>query len=340
MHLAIVGATGVVGQTILESLKEFNVDFTQLTLVASERSKGKVIDFDGKQYACVTCAEAVNLKPDMAIFSAGGSTSLEWAPRFAQVGCRVIDNSSAWRMDDGKKLIVPEVNGGSLEADDYIIANPNCSTIQLVVALNALEEKYGIERVVLSTYQSVSGTGKSALDQLRIEREGNVEVVERVYPYKIDNNCIPHCDVFLENDYTREEMKLLHESRKILAKPELRLTATAVRVPVTVSHSESVNVELKSDFSVKELREHLGKQKGITILDQPSEHSYPMPLYAAGQNDIFIGRIRRDTSHDQCVNMWIVSDNLRKGAATNALQIAELIQNRFISVSEQTGILA
>jgi len=341
MHLAIVGATGVVGQTILKALPDYNLDIEELTLVASSRSVGKAIEYNGTTYHCVSCEEAIYRKPDIAIFSAGGSTSLEWAPRFAEVGCRVIDNSSAWRMDDTKKLVVPEVNAHVLEASDYIIANPNCSTIQLVVALQVLEKYYGLERVVVSTYQSVSGTGKAALDQLRLERDGEeLSSDQRVYPYQIDNNCIPHCDIFLENDYTKEEMKLLNESRKILQLPQLKLTATAVRVPVSLSHSESVNVELKKPFEISDVKNHLEQKEGITVLDDPAQLQYPMPFYAAGSNDVFVGRLRRDTSHDQALNMWVVSDNLRKGAATNALQIAEIVQNKFLNVIERTGILA
>ena len=335
MHLAIVGATGMVGRVMLEALKEYYLNWDQLTLVASDRSAGKKIDYKGKSYTLKTNVEAIALKPDIAIFSAGGATSKEWAPQYAEVGCRVIDNSSAWRMDPDKKLIVPEINGHVIEKNDMIIANPNCSTIQLVVALKPLSDTYGLRRVVVSTYQAVSGTGAAAVNQLDMERNGEeLSVDQQIYPYPIDNNCIPHCDVFFENGYTREELKLVNESRKIMDLPDLRLTATAVRVPVSRSHSEAVNVEFDKSYDLDEVRELLAKATGVVVLDDPKNEKYPMPLFAENRNEVFVGRLRRDESQENTLNMWVVSDNLRKGAATNALQIAEIIVNKYIYSSE------
>lgn len=341
MHLAIVGATGMVGRVMLEALEEYYLNWNQLTLVASDKSAGKKIDYKGKSYTLKSNKEAIALKPDIAIFSAGGSTSLEWAPQYAEVGCRVIDNSSAWRMDPEKKLIVPELNGHIIEKDDMIIANPNCSTIQLVVALQPLAKVYGLKRVVVSTYQAVSGTGAAAINQLDMERNGeDLSDEEQIYPYPIDNNCIPHCDVFFDNGYTREELKLVRESRKIMNLPELRLTATAVRVPVSRSHSEAVNVELDKAFEINEVKDLLSNTQSIVVLDDPKNEKYPMPLFAKDRNEVFVGRIRRDESQDNTLNMWVVSDNLRKGAATNALQIAEIIVNKFIYRSEVSHKMA
>jgi aspartate-semialdehyde dehydrogenase len=293
--------------------------------VASEKSVGKIINFGGLEATIVGLQDAVNMKPDIAIFSAGGKTSSEWAPRFAEAGTTVIDNSSAWRMDPTKKLVVPEINGAELTKEDKIIANPNCSTIQLVLTLLPLHKRYGVKRVVVSTYQSITGTGVKALEQMETERSG--EKGEMVYPYQIDRNCLPHCDVFMENGYTKEEMKLTNETKKILD-PSINVTATAVRVPVVGGHSEAVNIEFEQDFDLAEVRQLLHNQKGITLKDDPTTNTYPMPLYAEGKNDVFVGRIRRDESQPNTLNLWIVADNLRKGAATNAVQIAQLLVNK------------
>jgi len=322
MKVAVVGATGMVGTVMMEVLRERSLPITEFIPVASERSVGKSIEFNGKMYPIVSLEDAVAKQPDIAIFSAGGSTSLEWAPKFAAVGTTVIDNSSAWRMDPDKKLIVPEINGDLLTASDKIIANPNCSTIQLVLALLPLHKAYGVKRVVVSTYQSITGTGVKATTQMENERNGIVG--EMAYPYTIDRNCLPHCDDFTDNGYTKEEMKLTNETKKILD-PTINVTATAVRVPVMGGHSEAVNVEFASDFDLAEVRRLLHNQPGITLKDDPTTNNYPMPLYAAGKDDVFVGRIRRDESQPNTLNMWVVSDNLRKGAATNAVQIAELI---------------
>jgi aspartate-semialdehyde dehydrogenase len=322
MRIAVVGATGMVGNVILKVLREHNFPVTELIPVASEKSVGKKLDFGGIECTIIGLQDAVNAKPDIAIFSAGGQTSLEWAPKFAEAGTTVIDNSSAWRMDPDKKLIVPEINGHLLDKNDKIIANPNCSTIQLVLALKPLHDKYGVKRVVVSTYQSISGSGIKATRQM--ENERNNESGEMAYPYPIDKNCLPHCDDFVDNGYTKEEMKLTNETKKILD-PSINVTATAVRVPVAGGHSEAVNVEFSEDFDLGTIRELLHNQSGITLKDDPTTNVYPMPLYASGKDDVFVGRIRRDESQENTLNMWVVADNLRKGAATNTVQIAELI---------------
>lgn len=329
MKLAIVGATGMVGNVMLQVLAERKFPFSELLLVASERSAGKTISFNGENYTVIGLKEAVKAKPDIAIFSAGGNTSLEWAPKFAEIGTTVIDNSSAWRMDVSKKLVVPEINANQLTKEDKIIANPNCSTIQLVLALFPLHQNYGIKRVVISTYQSVSGTGVKATKQLMDERAN--KTVDPVYPHQIDLNCLPHAGDFDEDGYTGEETKLVYETRKILSDDSIQTSATVVRVPVIGGHSESVNIELKKDFELKELKHMLTETEGISILDDPANNVYPMPITAEGKDDVFVGRIRRDNSQPNTLNMWIVSDNLRKGAATNAIQIAEyLVANKLI----------
>ena len=323
MKLVVVGATGLVGNEMLRVLDERGVEFDELLLVASERSVGKKVIFQGNTYTVIGMEEAIASKPDIAIFSAGGGTSLEYAPKFAEVGTRVIDNSSAWRMNPNNKLVVPEINGHVIEDEDRIIANPNCSTIQMVLALAPLHKAYTVKRVVVSTYQSVTGTGKAAVDQMNNERsgvEGNM-----VYPYPIDKNVIPHIDVFLENDYTKEEMKMVHETKKILGDDTVKVTATAVRLPVMGGHSESVNIEFENDFDIEEVRNILSQTPGIIVQDNPTINEYPMPLYAHGKDEVFVGRIRRDETQPNTVNMWIVADNLRKGAATNAVQIAEYL---------------
>lgn len=327
MKVAVVGATGMVGQVMLNVLNERNFPVTELIPVASEKSLGKTVDFNNQTFSVVTLEMAVALKPDVAIFSAGGETSLLWAPKFAEVGTTVIDNSSAWRMDPDKKLIVPEINGDLLTAADKIIANPNCSTIQLVLALAPLHKKYSIKRVIVSTYQSITGTGVKAVQQLENERAN--QVGEMAYPYPIDKNCLPHCDSFEDNGYTKEEMKLTKETKKILD-PAINVTATAVRVPVVGGHSEAVNIEFLNDFDLAEVRKLLHESEGITVKDDPTTNTYPMPRFAAGKDDVFVGRIRRDESQANTLNMWIVADNLRKGAATNAVQIAELLVRKGI----------
>lgn len=327
MKVAVVGATGMVGNVMLEVLREQNFPITELIPVASEKSIGNKIQFGGLEFTVVGLETAVSMKPDVAIFSAGGETSLEWAPKFAAVGTFVIDNSSAWRMDPSKKLIVPEINGDSLTENDKIIANPNCSTIQLVLALSPLHKAFGIKRVVVSTYQSITGTGVKAVQQMENERVGTQG--EMAYHYPIDKNCIPQCDVFIENGYTKEEMKLTNETKKILD-PRINVTATAVRVPVVGGHSEAVNIEFEKDFDLSEVRRLLHDQPGITLKDDPTTNSYPMPKYAEGKDDVFVGRIRRDESQANTLNMWIVADNLRKGAATNAVQIAHLLLKKGI----------
>lgn len=324
MKIAVVGATGLVGTKMLEVLAERNFPVTELIPVASEKSAGKEIEFKGKKWKVVTAETAIAMKPEIALFSAGGSTSLEWAPKFAAAGITVIDNSSAWRMDPTKKLVVPEVNGDALTKEDKIIANPNCSTIQMVVALNPLHKKYKINRIVVSTYQSVTGTGKKAVDQLMNERN-NVKG-EMAYAYTIDMNAIPHIDVFLDNGYTKEEMKMVNETKKIMRDDSIRVTATTVRIPVMGGHSESVNVEFENEFDLNELRAVLESAPGVKVVDDVKNLQYPMPLiHASNKDDVFVGRIRRDETQPKTVNMWIVSDNLRKGAATNAVQIAELL---------------
>ena len=326
MKVAVVGATGMVGTVMLKVLEERNFPVTELIPVASEKSVGKKLSFKGKVYRVHSMEEAIASKADLALFSAGGKTSLTWAPKFAEVGTVVIDNSSAWRMDPGKKLVVPEINGDVLDASDKIIANPNCSTIQMVMALAPLHKAYGVERVVVSTYQSISGTGVKAVRQMEQERAG--EKGEMAYPYPIDQNCLPHCDDFLENGYTKEEMKLVQETKKILGDDSVRVTATAVRVPVKGGHSESLNVTFTKDFELAELRKMLHETPGIQLQDNTDVNVYPMPLYAEGKDEVFVGRIRRDESLDNTLNMWVVSDNLRKGAATNAVQIAECLLKR------------
>ena len=323
MRIAVVGATGMVGQIILKVLAERSFPVTELIPVASSRSVGKTVTFGGRDWTIKSLEDAVAAAPDLALFSAGGNTSLEWAPKFAAVGTRVVDNSSAWRMDPTKKLVVPEINADVLTQEDMIIANPNCSTIQLVVALNPLHQAYGAKRVLVSTYQSVTGTGKAAVDQLEGERVG--EDVDMVYPYKIDRNCIPHCDIFLDNDYTKEEMKMTQETVKIIGDEGIKLAATAVRVPVQGVHSESVNVEFERPFDIAEVKKLLSETDGVTLQDQPEFNTYPMPLMAEGKDDVFVGRLRRDFTTDNALNMWVVSDNLRKGAATNTVQIAEVL---------------
>jgi len=323
MKIAVVGATGLVGTKMLQVLAERNFPVTELIPVASEKSVGKEITFKGKQYKVVSVEDAIKQKPDVAIFSAGGSTSLAKAPLFAEAGTTVIDNSSAWRMDPTKKLVVPEVNAHVLTADDKIIANPNCSTIQMVVALKPLHDKYKIKRVVVSTYQSVTGTGVKAVDQLFNERKG----IEgpKIYPYNIDLNVIPQIDVFLENGYTKEEMKMVNETKKIMEDDSIRVTATTVRIPVIGGHSEAVNIEFENDFDIAEVKELLAKSPGIIVTDDIANLKYPMPLDAHDKDEVFVGRIRRDESQPNTLNCWIVSDNLRKGAATNAVQIAEYL---------------
>lgn len=323
MKVAVVGATGMVGQVMLKVLEERNFPLTELIPVATERSVGKEIYFRGNPYKIISMTDAIALKPQIALFSAGGNTSLEWAPQFAAVGTTVIDNSSAWRMDPDKKLIVPEINAQVLTAADKIIANPNCSTIQMVMVLDPLHKKYKIKRVVVSTYQSVSGTGKKAVDQMMNERKGIKG--EMAYDYPIDMNVLPHVDVFLDNGYTKEEMKMLNETRKIIGDDSIRLTATTVRVPVKGGHSEAVNAEFGNDFTLEEVRNILRATKGVIVLDDMEKKEYPMPLFAEGKDDVFVGRIRRDESQERTLNMWIVSDNLRKGAATNAVQIGEYL---------------
>ncbi len=324
MRIAVVGSTGLVGTQMMKVLEERSFPVTEFFPVASEKSIGKEVAFKGTNYKVIGMAEAVALKPDIAIFSAGGSTSLEWAPKFAEVGSTVIDNSSAWRMDPTKKLVVPEVNADVLTSADKIIANPNCSTIQMVVALNPLHKKYKIKRVVVSTYQSVTGTGKKAVDQLYNERDGIQGPM--AYAYPIDLNIIPQIDVFLDNGYTKEEMKMVNETRKIMGDDSIRVTATTVRVPVIGGHSEAVNVEFENDFDLNEVREILSNSFGIIVKDDVKNLQYPMPIDSHNRDEVFVGRLRRDESQANTLNMWIVSDNLRKGAATNAVQIAEYLQ--------------
>jgi aspartate-semialdehyde dehydrogenase len=325
MRIAVVGATGMVGQVMLKVLAERSFPITELLCVASERSVGKEIEFGGLKHKVIGLAQAVSLRPDIALFSAGGTTSKEWAPKFAAVGTVVVDNSSAWRMDADKKLIVPEINGDTLTLEDKIIANPNCSTIQMVLALLPIHQNFGIDRVVVSTYQSVSGTGVAAIDQMQGERENRK--VEMIYPYPIDMNCIPHGGDFQEDGYTTEEQKLVDETKKILGDDAIKATATVVRVPVRDGHSEAVNVETRKPFELQDLRRLLSETPGIKLQDLPDTNTYPMPLYAEGKDDVFVGRIRRDSTRENAFNMWVVSDNLRKGAATNAVQIAEIIKD-------------
>jgi len=333
MKLAVVGVTGLVGNVMKDVLTERNFQIDEFIPVASPRSVGKQIEFRGKNYTIVSMEDAVAAAPDIAIFSAGGGTSKEWAPKFAEVGTTVIDNSSAWRMDPSKKLIVPEINANQLTAEDKIIANPNCSTIQMVAALNPIHKEFGLKRLVISTYQSVSGTGVAAVKQMNDERAG--KEVDMVYPHPIDQNCLPHGGTFDDDGYTTEEIKLVNETRKILSDDSIQVTATVVRVPVTGGHSESVNIETKQAFELKEIIGMLEDTEGIVVQNDHNKNEYPMPLYAHHKDEVFVGRIRRDFSIDNGLNMWIVADNLRKGAATNAVQIAE-----FLVTHELVGVTA
>ena len=330
MKIAVVGATGMVGQIMLKVLEERNFPVTELIPVASEKSIGKKIIFKGEEFEIVSMQDAIDRKPEIVMFSAGGTTSLEFAPKFAAVGTTVIDNSSAWRMVADKKLVVPEINANVLTKEDKIIANPNCSTIQLVMVLHPLNQKYDVKRVIVSTYQSVTGTGKNAVDQLNAEVVGNKDVA-KVYPYEIFKNALPQCDVFAEDDYTKEEIKLMTEPKKIMGDDTFNITATAVRVPVQGGHSESVNIEFEKDFDLDEVKNLLAETPGVIVLDDVKNNIYPMPLYSEGKDEVFVGRIRRDISQPKTLNLWIVADNLRKGAATNAVQIAEyLYQNKLV----------
>lgn len=329
MKIAVVGATGLVGRKMLEVLEERNFPVSELYPVASERSVGKQITFKGTKYTVIGMQDAIDIKPEIAIFSAGGGTSTEWAPKFAEAGITVIDNSSAWRMDPTKKLVVPEINACELTKEDKIIANPNCSTIQMMVALAPLHKEYTIKRVVVSTYQSITGSGVKAVEQMENERK-EIEG-EMCYPHPIDRNCIPHCDVFEDNGYTKEEMKLVNETCKILNDDSIKVTATAVRVPVVGGHSEAVNLEFDKDFEVQEVKDLLANSEGLTLQDDPQNNIYPMPRMAHDKDGVFVGRIRKDFSKEKCLNMWIVADNLRKGAATNAVQIAEYLnENKLV----------
>lgn len=332
MKVAVVGATGLVGTKMLQVLAERNFPVTELVPVASERSVGKEIEFKGKKFKVVSMTDAIAAKPAVALFSAGGSTSLEWAPKFAAAGITVIDNSSAWRMDPSKPLVVPEINADILGADDKIIANPNCSTIQMVVALNPLYKKYGVKRIVVSTYQSVTGTGVKAVDQLKGEREKEVKGSNGEYPmaykYPIDLNVIPQIDVFLENGYTKEEMKMVNETKKIMRDDAIRVTSTTVRIPVMGGHSEAVNIEFEKEYELADVKSILASAPGVVVVDDPATQQYPMPMDAHEKDEVFVGRIRRDESQPNTVNLWVVSDNLRKGAATNAVQIAEYLMGK------------
>ena len=321
MKVAVVGVTGVVGTVMLSLLDKRKFPITQIIPVASEKSVGNQIRFQGKNYTIVSLNDAVAMKPDIALFSAGGSISMEWAPKFADIGTRVVDNSSAWRMDSTKKLIVSEVNSETLTNDDYIIANPNCSTMQMLVVLAPLHKRFNIKRLVISTYQSVSGTGKNAIDQLYSERNGSDS--EKVYPYSIDQNLLPHCDVFEEGGYTKEENKLINETKKILNDDSIQITSTAVRVPIEICHGESVNIEFEDDFKLEEVFSVLKNSPGLIVQDEPEKNLYPMPINASNKDEVFVGRIRRDFSIKSGLNLWIIADNLRKGAATNTIQIAE-----------------
>ena len=326
MKLAIVGATGMVGEVMLQVLSERNFPITELIPVASARSVGKKIDFKERSFKVVGLSNAVSMSPDIALFSAGGETSMEWAPKFAEQGTVVIDNSSAWRMDPSKKLIIPEINANILTKEDKIIANPNCSTIQMLMALAPLKNKYGIKRIVVSTYQSITGTGVKAVQQL--ENEYNNVEGPMAYPYPIHRNALPHCDDFMSNGYTKEEMKLLNETHKIFGDESIGVTATAIRIPVVGGHSESVNVQLKREFELNDVRKLLYESPGIIVQDNPETNSYPMPIYSEGKDEVFVGRVRRDFSQENSLNLWVVSDNLRKGAATNTIQIAEYLINK------------
>ena len=329
MKVAVVGATGMVGQVMLKVLAERDFPITELLPVASEKSVGKKVTYKDTEYTIISLADAVAAKPEIAIFSAGGDTSLEWAPKFAENGTTVIDNSSAWRMDPTKKLVIPEINASELTKEDKIIANPNCSTIQLLMALKPLHDAYTIKRAVVSTYQSITGTGVKAVQQLENEYENKEG--EMAYPYPIHRNALPHCDVFQDNGYTKEEMKLTKETKKILGDESVAVTATAIRIPVVGGHSESVNLEFANDFEEGDVRKLLNDFPGVTVQDNPDTNTYPMPIYAEGKNDVFVGRIRRDYSQPNSLNLWVVADNLRKGAATNAVQIAEyLMENKLV----------
>lgn len=329
MKIAVVGATGMVGEIMLKVLQERNFPIQELLLVASKRSVGKTLTFKGASHKVIGLETAVAAKPDIALFSAGGETSKNWAPKFAEVGTTVIDNSSAWRMDESKKLIVPEINGNILTKEDKIIANPNCSTIQMVMALAPLHKAYRIKRIVISTYQSITGTGVKAVEQLKNEREGKAG--EMAYPHPIHKNALPQCDVFLENDYTKEEMKLVNETHKILGDASIGITATAIRIPVVGGHSESINLEFEKPYVIAELRELLEQTPGVIVKDKPASNEYPMPIDAEGKDAVFVGRMRRDPSIENGLNLWIVSDNLRKGAATNTVQIGEyLIEHNLV----------
>ena len=329
MKLAVVGATGMVGEVMLRVLSERNFPLTELIPVASERSVGKKVNYKGKDYKVVKISTAISMSPDIALFSAGGETSLNWAPKFAKAGAIVIDNSSAWRMDPDKKLIIPEINAKTLTKEDRIIANPNCSTIQMLMALAPLKKTYGINRIIVSTYQSITGTGVKAVKQL--ENEYNDVKGDMAYPYPIHRNALPHCDVFMDNGYTKEEMKLVNETHKILGDDSIGVTATAIRIPVVGGHSESINIQLKSQFELHDVRKLLHESPGIVLQDNPDTNTYPMPIYAQGKDEVFVGRIRKDFSQENSLNLWVVSDNLRKGAATNTIQIAEyLITNDFV----------
>ena len=321
MKVAVVGVTGVVGTVMLNLLDKRKFPITQIIPVASKKSVGKKIKFKGKDYSIVSLTDALTIKPDIALFSAGGTTSKEWAPKFADIGTRVVDNSSAWRMDSTKKLIVSEVNSDTLTKNDYIIANPNCSTMQMLVVLAPLHKKFKIKRLVISTYQSVSGTGKNAIDQLYSERNGSNS--EKIYPYSIDQNLLPHCDVFEEGGYTKEENKLINETKKILNDNSIQITSTAVRVPIEICHGESVNIEFEKEYKLEEVNSILKSSTGLIVEDEPKDNLYPMPINAANKDEVFVGRIRRDFSVKSGLNLWIVADNLRKGAATNTIQIAE-----------------
>ena len=325
MKLAVVGATGMVGEVMLRILSERNFPLTELIPVASERSVGKKIYYQGNSLEVLGLSTAVSMAPDLALFSAGGDTSLEWAPKFAEVGTVVIDNSSAWRMDPNKKLIIPEINSQILTKKDRIIANPNCSTIQMLMALAPLKNTYGINRIVVSTYQSITGTGIKAVQQL--ENESLNVKGEMAYPYPIHQNALPHCDIFMDNGYTKEEMKLVNETHKILGDESIGITATAIRIPVVGGHSESINIQLKSEFQLDDIRKLLHESPGVVLQDNPDTNTYPMPIYAKGKDEVFVGRIRKDFSQENTINLWVVSDNLRKGAATNTIQIAEYLIN-------------
>ena len=326
MKVAIVGSTGLVGTEMLKVLGESSLKISEIIPISSPKSVGKTIEFRGKSFTVVSMEQGLEMQPDVALFSAGGNVSLEWAPKFAEKGVFVVDNSSAWRMDPTKKLIIPEVNGDSLTKDDKIIANPNCSTIQMIMVLGPLYKKYGIKRVIVSTYQAVTGTGYKAVNQMMDERKGLQS--ERAYPHPIDMNCIPHCDVFTDNGYTKEEMKLVNETRKILGDDSIMVTPTAARIPVIGGHSESVCAELGSSYTIDEVKELLSSTPGVVVVDNPAANEYPMPINAHGKNEVFVGRIRRDLGNDNAINLWIVADNLRKGAATNTVQIAEYLSSK------------